>query len=103
MTDSQVLEIMTMFYPNNAPTSGQINRAMGELATKMLREATEASSKMDYVPRPTGGLPGVGYVVKQAFGIFWRRHGASGLYDSVVKTVARNYRTEYEMIRQGVE
>lgn len=46
------------------------NDSAGALLSEMVAKLRECSGAMDFVPRPTGFKPGLGCLVKQAYGAF---------------------------------
>lgn len=98
--DEMVTEVLTFFYPSNPP--GALNDQLRELAAVMLWEAIQGSEAMDWVPRPAGARPGIGWLVTQAVKIAWRRGQRQGIYVAVRNVVALAHRSEYELAREGL-
>lgn len=46
------------------------NDSAAAFLSEMVAKLRECSGAMDFVPRPTGFKPGLGYLVKQAYGAF---------------------------------
>jgi hypothetical protein len=98
--EKYVKEIFAFFYPDmGVPDS--ITPGAGDLAAQMLKETIEGSKAMDFVPRPSGGRPGLVWLLLQAVQIFWRAH-RQRLYETVRVQVARAHRSEYEMAKAGI-
>ena len=98
--DGYIKDVLTFFYPQNPPR--QLNDELRLLAATMLHAAIKASEAMNLVPRPPGGKPGVAWMVLQAVKIFFRAQGRTRIYESVRVTVARNFRSQYELAKMGL-
>lgn len=88
-------KVLTFFYPDTHPS--KITARLKALAQKMAADAVEKSGWIDKVPRPSGWKPGLGYLVKAGYEVF--KAGANKkIYEAVRATLARNFRTEYELL-----
>src|SRR5689334_22401543 len=99
--EEYVKDIFKFFYPTLSPPNS-ITDDLGNLAAVMLKEALEGSKLMDFVPRPPGFMPGIGWLLRQAVQTFWRRQGKRKIYDAVRVTVALRHRSEYEIAKAGI-
>lgn len=100
--EQYVRNVCKFFYPDQTPPQ-TISDELGDLAAQMVFEAIKASKAMDLVPRPSGGKAGVFWLVSQAVQIVWRRLvNENKIYEAVRVTVARNFRTQYELLKNGV-
>lgn len=68
----------------------------------MLHEALNASKAMDFVPRPAGFKPGIGWLISQAVQMAWRASGKQRIYEAVRRAVALKYRSRYELAKLGI-
>ena len=99
--EAYVKDIMNFFYPTlSAPSS--VSDDLANLAAVMLNEAVEKSKLIDFVPRPSGGRPGVLWLLSQAVMIFWRKMGKQKIYEIARVSVARDHRSEYELTKAGL-
>lgn len=78
-----------------------VNHEVGEVLAKMLAAAQEKSDALDLVPRPTMSVPGVTWLISEGVKMAWRSH-KENMYSIAVKTVALQYRSEYEMAQLGI-
>ena len=76
----QVKDVLKFFYPNSPPIQN-VTPELGDLAALMLKEALEGSKAMNFVPRPAGFMPGVGWLLSQAVQMFWRSQAKTKIYD----------------------
>ena len=99
--EQHVKDVLKFFYPEQVPPP-TISDEVGDLAAEMLKEALEGSKAMDFVPRPAGFKPGVGWLISQAVQMAWRRAGKQKIYEAVRRTVALKFRSRYEMAKLGI-
>ncbi len=99
--ENHVKNVLKFFYPQQIPP-GSISDEVGNLAAEMLSEALKGSKAMDFVPRPPGLIPGVGWLISQPVQMAWRRIGNQKIYDIVRKTVDLKFRNRYEMAKCGI-
>jgi hypothetical protein len=97
----QVKDVLKFFYPTSPPILN-VTPELGDLAALMLKEALEGSKAMNFVPRPAGFMPGVGWLLSQAVQMFWRSQAKTKIYDAVRQTVALKHRSEFEMAKLGL-
>ncbi|MBH5322459.1 YiiX/YebB-like N1pC/P60 family cysteine hydrolase [Aurantiacibacter sediminis] len=102
VTDEQAArEILEFFYPDFSFTD--ITENHKKLAARMLHEAIEANEALDWVPEPSGGRPGVGWLAKNAVKIAWRKiKEERSIRENTRATVARNWRPVLDEIRNGL-
>jgi hypothetical protein len=101
MADDAYVKAVCKFFYGSEPS--EVNDKLKEVAAKMLWAAIEKSKALDLVPRPPGGRPGIAWLVSQAVQAFFRSQANTKIYDAARKAVAYQYKTEYELARQGVE
>ncbi|MFQ6032449.1 MAG: hypothetical protein ACE5K2_05955 [Candidatus Zixiibacteriota bacterium] len=95
-----VTEILTFFYPDNLPRS--VNDKLADLAARMLYAALKKSKALDLVPRPPGSKPGISWLIKQAVKTFWRKARKQKIYSIARTSVARDFRSEYELAKMDI-
>ena len=78
-----------------------VTKELGEVLARMLAAAQEKSRALNLVPRPPSSVPGIAWLVSEGVKMAWRTHKDS-MYDIAVKTVALQYRSEYEMAQMGI-
>jgi len=94
--------IFEFFWPGMGKP--EYSQQAGDFAAFCFAEAVRASRKMDWVPRPPGGRPGIGWILKQAVQIAWRKITRSTeIYEAVRNVVANNQRINYDMLRNGLD
>ncbi len=99
--DAFVVEVLAFFYTERLQES-QLNSQLRELAARMFDAAVEASNAMDLVPRPPGGRPGFAWLISQIVQAAYRRLiRERRIYQSVRVSVARNFRSEYELAKMS--
>ena len=96
--DVFVLDILQYFFGQRLRTD-ELNDDLREIAARMLWAATQASRQMDLVPRPPRGVPSITWLVSEAVQIAFRRANNRCIYQAVKVTVARNFRSAYEIAR----
>jgi hypothetical protein len=57
---------------------------------------------MGFVPRPTGGPPGLAWLVSNAVRSWWEFHRDDRVYETVRRTVALKYKSVYTMAELGI-
>jgi len=102
LSEAQITsEIFEFFWPG-IPQPDYSQEA-GDFAAFIFAQAVSSSRDMDWVPHAPGFKPGVGYIVLQAVQIAWRKiRRKSEIYESVRSTVANNFRTPYDELRNGL-
>ncbi len=98
--DQFVLDILKFFFEEDLLAS-QLNDDLREIAATCIWEAIKATDSMDMVPRPPGGAPGIGWLVTQAVQIAIRRQQNKCVYEAVRVTVARNFKSAYEIAKMS--
>ena len=80
-----------------------VNEQVAEVLAEMLHKVIDGSRMMDLVPRPTGGVPGAGWLVSQGVQIWWRTHAnRDKVYSTVKQSVAWGYKSKYHMAELGL-
>ena len=95
-----VRDVLVFFYPDSPPQG--ITDELGELAAKMLYEALKASKALDFIPQPPGFKPGLFWLISSAVRIAWKQVGKQKIYEMARVTVARNFKSAYEIAKAGV-
>lgn len=94
-----VQDVFDFFYPSMPYTGGATPDAK-RLADAMVRSANSKSRVMDLVPRP--GRPTPAYLAKNMLQALYRWARAEGIYVAVRNEVARQHRTAFEELRNGI-
>ena len=79
-----------------------INERLATVVAEMMLKVVEGSRAMHLVPRPTGGVPGVSWLVSQAVQAWWRTAHEDRVYFAVKAAVAAGYKTTYAMAELDV-
>lgn len=69
---------------------------------EMLQEALTGSKAMHLVPRPTGGPPGVTWLLSQGVQMWWRAQKSDKVYETIRRTVALKYKSRYHLAELGL-
>lgn len=75
----------------------QVTDALGDVVAEMVQKVLEGSRMMNLVPRPTGGPPGLAWVVGQGVQMWFRAHSKDRVYESVKRAVALGYKSQYNL------
>ncbi|MBK8255467.1 MAG: hypothetical protein IPK82_22750 [Polyangiaceae bacterium] len=81
---------------------GQVTPQLAQVVAEMMLKVVEGSKAMHLVPRPTGGPPGVTWLLSQAVQAWWRVHHEEKVYYAVKVAVAAGYRSTYAMAEMGL-
>lgn len=98
--EQEYVRAVGKWFYGHAPT--EVNDRLAEVVAEMLQKVVEGSKAMHLVPRPSGGMPGVTWLVSQAVQAWWRTHHEERVYDSVKQAVALGYRSTYAMAEMGI-
>lgn len=79
-----------------------VNESLAKVVAEMLLKVVEGTKAMHLVPRPSGGMPGVSWLVSQAVMAWWRSHHEEQVYFAVKQSVALGYRSTYAMAEMGL-
>jgi hypothetical protein len=79
-----------------------VSNELGEVVAEMVYKVVEGSRMMHLVPRPTGSVPGIGWLISQAVQAWWRSHHEERVYVAVKNAVALGYKSTYTMAELGV-
>jgi len=71
---------------------GDVSEKTAEIFYQMYNAAATCSSAMDLVPRPSGGPPGIVWIVTQLTGAVIRRHKGKLTYICILKAI-NNWRS----------
>lgn len=102
MTSEQqqmVRELGQWFYGREPQVA---NEEVAGVLAEMLQETLAGSKMMDLVPRPTGGPPGLTWLVGQAVQMWWRSRRSDRVYETIKRTVALKYKSRYAMAEMGI-
>jgi hypothetical protein len=102
MTDDEERHVRALgrwFYGNDP---ANVNDELANVLAKMLAATIDGSRAMGFVPRPTGGPPGVAWVVSNAVRSWWEYHRDDRVYETVRRTVALKYKSVYTMAELGL-
>jgi hypothetical protein len=102
MTDEEerhVRAIARWFYGEEPDT---VNDEVASVLGTMLQKTLEGSRAMHLVPRPTGGPPGLAWLMSQAVRSWWSYHHSEKVYETVKRTIAWSYRSQYRMAVLGL-
>ena len=72
-----------------------VTDTLGDVVAEMLAKVIEGSKMMNLVPRPTGGPPGLAWVVSQGVQMWFRSHRNDRVYETVKRAVALGYKSVY--------
>jgi len=95
--DEFALDILQFFFSERLKPN-ELNSELREMAATCIWEAVKASKSMDMVPRPTIN-PTFTWLVKEAVQIAIRRSQNKCIYEAVRVTLARNFRSAYEIAK----
>jgi hypothetical protein len=100
--DIFVLDVLQFFFEERLEQT-QLNDHLRRLAATALSEAINASSKLDFVPRPPSLPPSIKWLIGQAVQIAFRKlQKEQGIYEIVRVTVKAKLRSEYELAKMDV-
>ena len=74
-----------------------VSDEVGNVLAEMVQKVLEGSRMMNLVPRPTGGPPGLSWLVSQGVQMWWRSHHAERVYEAVKRSVALGYKSAYNL------
>lgn len=94
-----VRDVGRWFY--GAPPS-HVSDQLAQVVAEMVLKVVEGSRAMHLVPRPSGGVPGVSWLVGQAVQAWWRTAREDRVYHAVKVTVAAGYKSTYAMAELGI-
>lgn len=80
----------------------QVTDQLAQVVSEMMLKVVEGSKAMHLVPRPSGGVPGVGWLLSQAVQAWWRSAHEDRVYYAVKAAVAAGYRSTYAMAEMGI-
>ena len=79
-----------------------VSDEVASLLAEMLQETLAGSKAMHLVPRPTGGPPGVAWLLGQAVQAAWRSSRSDKAYETIKRTVALKYKSRYHLAEMGL-
>jgi hypothetical protein len=95
--------VINYFWGEGTAQPHSVNENVAAVVYEALEEAQACSASMDLVPRPTYGLPGISYVVKEVAKIGVRiASGDTKIYEACRKQVANRFRIKMDMALQGL-
>jgi hypothetical protein len=97
--DRHIRAIARWFYDEEPQV---VNEEVAAILSKMLLKTLEGSRAMHLVPRPTGGPPGIAWLAGQAVRSWWSYHHSDKVYETVKRTVAWSYRSQYQIAAMGL-
>jgi len=90
----EVIRVINYIWGQGTATQHNVSTRAAEVAYEALVKVQSCSASMDIVPRPAGGKPAIGYIVKQLVGVGKRiKAGDTNIYYICKKTVALSNRT----------
>lgn len=93
--------VINYFWGEGTAQTHSVNENAAAVVCEALEEAQACSASMDLVPRPTYGLPGISYIVKQVAKIGIRiASGDTKIYEACRKQVANRFRIKIDMALQ---
>jgi len=91
------------FWGDGTSSPHSVNEAAAEVVYEAITEAQSCSASMDIVPRPSGGKPGISYIVKQVASIGKSIvAGNTSIYQVCKVKISASYRSEITMALQGI-
>lgn len=80
----------------------QVTEELAKVVAEMVLKVVEGSKAMHLVPRPSGGLPGITWLLSNAVRAWWQTHHEERVYYSVKAAVALGYKSTYAMAELGL-
>lgn len=94
---------INFFWGDGTASPESVNERSAEVVHIAVSESQSCSAYMDLVPRPSGGKPGITYIVKQVAGIGKNiASGISAIYHTCKLRVSQNFRSEIHMALKGI-
>jgi hypothetical protein len=97
--DKEYVRAVGKWFYGSAPQF--VTRELAKVIAEMMLKVVEGSRAMHLVPRPTGGVPTIGWLVSQAVQGWWRYHNEEKVYYAVKVTVAAGYKSVYSIAEMG--
>ncbi|TBW48515.1 hypothetical protein EZI54_21215 [Marinobacter halodurans] len=95
--------VVNYFWGAGKARADMVNKDVAAVVYEALEEAQACSAAIDLVPRPTYGLPGISYVVKQVAKIGVRiASGDTQIYQMCRGRVAVNFKLKIERALMGL-
>jgi hypothetical protein len=96
------LQLSTIFGGGTASPQS-VNERSAEVVYTAISEAQACSASMDLVPRPSGGKPGISYIVKQIASIGKNIiSGSTSIYYVCKVKISASYKSEITMALKGI-
>lgn len=95
--------VINYFWGNGTASPQSVNERSAEVVYTAISEAQSCSASMDLVPRPSGGKPGISYIVKQ-IGKIGKNiiSGNTSVYQVCKAKISASYRSEIIMALKGI-
>lgn len=95
--------VVNYFWGPGKARADMINEDVAAVTYDALEESQACSASIDLVPRPTYGLPGISYIVKQVAKIGARiASGDTQIYEMCRGRVAVNFKLKIERALMGL-
>lgn len=94
---------INFFWGDGTASPESVNERSAEVVYTAVTESQSCSASMDLVPRPSGGKPGISYIVKQVAGIGKNIASGNSQTHYICKLlVSQNFRSEIHMALKGI-
>ncbi|RLK50660.1 hypothetical protein DFR31_0566 [Alkalispirillum mobile] len=91
------------FWGDGTASPQSVNERSAEVVYTAISEAQSCSASMDLVPRPSGGKPGISYIVKQVAKIGKNIvSGDASVYHVCKVQISTSYKSEITMALKGI-
>lgn len=95
--------VINYFWGDGTASPQSVNERSAEVIYTAISEAQSCSASMDLVPRPSGGKPGISYIVKQIAKIGKNIiAGNTSVYHVCRVKISANYKSEITMALKGI-
>ncbi len=98
--DQEYVRAVGKWFYGNPP--GQVTEQLAAVVAEMMLKVVDGTKAMHLVPRPSGGMPGVSWLLSQAVQAWWRQHSEERVYHAVKVSVAMGYKSTYAMAELGI-
>ena len=105
MNPNDVRKILNAFFPSNLSfvNSLNINDGVVDIVWIMVTESKECTKSLNLVPRPSGSIPGIAYIVLQLGLLSKRLTKDKNLVSETCKGMAKyNFSTSLTMASRGI-
>lgn len=95
--------VINYFWGDGTASPQSVNERSAEVVYTAISEAQSCSASMDLVPRPSGGKPGISYIVKQIARIGKNIiSGNTSVYHVCKVKISASYKSEITMALKGI-